>query len=66
MEKQVWVTVNVESLHPPPPPPLLQISVHYHVLPPFPTLIAAAGAHWANVSWLPLEYPDRECIDWSE
>ena len=35
-----------------------EAAAHYHVLPPFPTLIAAAGAHWANVSWLPRSYPD--------
>lgn len=31
---------------------------HYLVLPPFSAQVASLGAHWANVSWLPREYPD--------
>jgi hypothetical protein len=31
---------------------------HLRVLPPFRAQVAALGAHWANTSWLPREYPD--------
>ena len=34
------------------------MTAHYYVLPPFSRQVAALGAHWADTSWLPREYPD--------
>ena len=31
---------------------------HYRVVPPLSAQVGVLGAHWANVSWLPREYPD--------
>ena len=35
-----------------------EMAVHYHVLPPLPQQVAALGHHWAQVAWLPREFPD--------
>ena len=32
--------------------------VHYSVLPPLKSQVAAVGKHWAEDAWLPLEYDD--------
>lgn len=31
---------------------------HYHVLPPLHQQVAALTAHWAEVAWLPRDFPD--------